>query len=118
MRILVAILVVGAASALALGPVNADDTADATAHSFAISHQPQAHWHVAQRTFEPWASNVVRGTYRLTGLSGPPWVVELNAPPDATWKRHPSALFLSSPTRTTTSPPPPPSHESPQSLSH
>jgi len=96
----VAILVVGAAAALALGPVNADDTADATALSFAISHQPQAHWHVAQRTFEPWASNVVRGSYRVTGFSGPAWVVELNAPADAIWKRYTSVVVISAATGT------------------
>jgi hypothetical protein len=98
MRILVAVLVVGAAAAVALGPVNADNTADATALSFAISHQPQAHWHVAQRTFEPWASNVVRGSYRVNGLSGPAWVVELNAPADAGWKSYTSVVVINAAT--------------------
>jgi hypothetical protein len=98
MRILVATLVVGLAAALALGPVNADKTADATALNFAISRQPQAHWHVAKRTFEPWASNVVRGSYRVSGLSGPAWVVELNAPGDASWQTYQSVVVVSAAT--------------------
>jgi len=98
MRILVAGLVVAAAAALALGTVNADKTADATALGFAISRQPEVHWHVAQRTFEPWASNVVRGSYRVNGLSGPAWVVELNAPADASWKSYTSVVVINATT--------------------
>lgn len=98
MRILVASLVVAAAASLALGPVNADRTADVTALNFATSHQPQVRWHVAQRTFEPWASNVVRGSYRLSGFSGPAWVVELNAPADASWKSYTSVVIINAAT--------------------
>src|SRR5260370_27853595 len=98
MGILVAILVVGAAAALALGPVNADNTADATALSFAMSRQPQANWHVGQRTFEPWASDVARFSYRVSGLSGPAWIVELNAPSDSSWKGYSSVVVISAAT--------------------
>jgi hypothetical protein len=93
-RIFLATLAVAAAVALALGPVNADRTAGATAVAFATSRLPQAHWYVAHRTFEPWASNVVRGSYRVSGLSAPAWVIELNAPADASWKGYTSVVII------------------------
>jgi hypothetical protein len=87
------------ASALVVGVavefMNNDRGADAVALHEVNSVQPHAHWSIVRRSFEPWASVVSRGTYRMTGGSGPAWVLELSAPGDSKFSNYSAVVVVS-----------------------
>ena len=75
--------------------INNDRGADAVALHEVNSVQPQAHWSIIRRTFEPWASDVSRGSFRTTGGAGPAWVLELSAPSDSKWMNYSAVVVVS-----------------------
>lgn len=87
----------------AIMSINIDRTASATAIHYASSVLPNAHWKVVRQTFEPWASNVQRGSFRSTGGTGPAWVVELSAPADSAWRGYSSVVVINALTGSTQS---------------
>jgi len=97
------IVIVALLVAQAIGSINVEQTAGSTAVRYASSVFPEAHWTVVRQTFEPWASDVQRGTYRATGGVGPAWVVELSAPADSTWRSYSSVVVINALTGVTQS---------------
>lgn len=89
--IMASALVVG----VAVGFMNSDRGADAVALHEVNSVQPQAHWSIVRRSFELWASVVSRGSYRMTGGSGPAWVLELSAPGDSKFNNYSAVVVVS-----------------------
>jgi hypothetical protein len=84
-------LVVGAAVEF----INNDRGADGVALHEVNSVQPQAHWSIIRRSFEPWASDVSRGSFRTTGGAGPGWVLELSAPGDSEYANYSAVVVVS-----------------------
>jgi hypothetical protein len=80
---------------LGLDLANNDRGADAVALHETSSAQPGAHWSITRRTFEPWASAVSRGSVRMTGGSGPAWVLELSAPGDSKFQNYNAVVVVS-----------------------
>lgn len=68
---------------LSLDFVATNRSADGSAISEAATYQPQAHWSIVRRTFDPWSNDVTSGQTRLTGGAWPAWVIELTAPGDS-----------------------------------
>ncbi len=97
------IVVLALLVAQAIGSINIDRSAGATATHYASSVFPNAHWTVVRQTFEPWSSDVQRGSFRATGGMGPAWVVELSAPADSTWKGYNSVVVINALTGVTQS---------------
>jgi len=89
--------------AQAIGSINVEQTAGSTAKRYASSVFPNAHWTVVRQTFEPWSSDVRRGSYRVTGGIGPAWVVELSAPADSSWRSYASVVVINALTGVTQS---------------
>ena len=88
------IVVLALVAGLGIDFIYQEQRADAVALHEANSAQPQVHWSVTQRSFEPWASLVSRGTVRFTGGSGPAWVVELSAPGDSKFDGYRSVVVV------------------------
>jgi hypothetical protein len=94
-RLFAGIVVLALVACLGIDFIYQAQRADAVALHEANSVQPQVHWSVTQRSFEPWASVVSRGNVRLTGGSGPAWVVELSAPGDSRFDGYRSVVVVS-----------------------
>ena len=75
--------------------VVSDQRANDIALAQARSAQPQALWQVTRKSFVPWASDIQSGAVRVTGGSGPAWVVELSAPGDSAWKHYTALVVVS-----------------------
>lgn len=89
------VLVVVFSALVALRFLVVDEGASAAAVHYATSAQPSARWVVTRQTLEPWASDVSRGTFRVTGGGGPAWVVELTAPGDESWHHFSAVVVIS-----------------------
>jgi hypothetical protein len=94
-RVLAGIIASAVVAGLAVAFINNDRGADAVALHKVNLVQPQAHWSIIRRSFEPWASVVSRGSYRLTGGSGPAWVLELSAPGDSKFNNYGALVVVS-----------------------
>ena len=95
-RLAAGLVVVALALALAVTfeTSRTESTAANTAVAQAMSAQPQARWFVDHQTFELWANDVARGSMRLSGGSGPAWIVELAAPADSTWSTYRAVVIV------------------------
>jgi hypothetical protein len=89
------VLAVVFSALVALGLYVVDNGASAVAIHYAASTQPSAGSTVTRQTFEPWSNDVSRGTFRVTGGSGPAWVVELTAPGDESWHHYSAVVVIS-----------------------
>jgi hypothetical protein len=94
-RLVAGIMASAVVVGVAVGFINNDRGADAVALHEVNSVRPQAHWSIIRRSFEPWASVVSRGSYRMTGGSGPAWVLELSAPGDSKFNNYSAVVVVS-----------------------
>jgi hypothetical protein len=94
-RLLAGIMASAVVVGVAVGFINNDRGADTVALHEVNSVRPQAHWSIIRRSFEPWASVVSRGSYRMTGGSGPAWVLELSAPGDSKFNNYSAVVVVS-----------------------
>ena len=92
--VIVALVALAVAIGLSLDFVASNRSADGSAMSEAAAHQPQAHWSVVRRTFDPWANDVTSGQMRFTGGAWPAWVIELTAPGDVKWKSYSAVVVV------------------------
>ncbi len=94
-RCLVGIIALALIAGVAVEFINNDRGADAVALREASLLQPPAHWSVLRRSFEPWATDVTKGSVRIRGSSGPVWVLELSAPGDSSWQSYRALVVVS-----------------------
>ena len=93
--LIVGALVIALLAVASVDAVVSDQRANDIALAQARSAQPQARWQVTRKSFVPWASDIQSGAMRVTGGSGPAWVVELSAPGDSTWKHYTALVVVS-----------------------